>query len=389
MMKKILIVNNNMEVGGVQKSLYNLLWALEEEYDVTLFLFSKTGEYADKLPENVKIKECKSLFRYLGISQGKCFGADKIKRGVLAVICKIFGRSAVMKILIASQKILPEEYDCAIAYLQNGNIKNFYGGVQDFVIYCTRAKRKIAFLHCDYANCGANCESNNNLLEKFDGIAACSEGCRNAFVSVLPKLEEKCVTVKNCHRFNEIKSLADEETITYDGRDFNIIMVSRLAHEKAIERGIEAAAFAIEKGYPVKLHIVGGGPMKEMLCSKAKEFGISERVVFYGEQGNPFRFMKNADLFMLTSYHEAAPLVIEEAASIGVPVLTVKTTSSKEMVSEKGFGIVCENNTEALKTELLKLLADKEKISVLKKRACSNKMDNSKALLQFGKITEV
>ena len=44
-MKKIIIVNNNMKVGGVQKSLCNLLWELDRlrEYDVTLALFSPVG----------------------------------------------------------------------------------------------------------------------------------------------------------------------------------------------------------------------------------------------------------------------------------------------------------------------------------------------------------
>ena len=37
-MKKIVIVNNNMKIGGVQKSLCNLLWSLHENYDITLVL---------------------------------------------------------------------------------------------------------------------------------------------------------------------------------------------------------------------------------------------------------------------------------------------------------------------------------------------------------------
>ena len=47
-MKKLLIVNNNMKVGGVQKSLCNLLWSLDPaEYHVSLLLFSKSESYFD------------------------------------------------------------------------------------------------------------------------------------------------------------------------------------------------------------------------------------------------------------------------------------------------------------------------------------------------------
>lgn len=71
-MKKLLIVNNNMKIGGVQKSLCNLLWNICGEYDVTLCLFDKNGEYLDDIPDTVDVIACDSLFRYLGMSQAEC-----------------------------------------------------------------------------------------------------------------------------------------------------------------------------------------------------------------------------------------------------------------------------------------------------------------------------
>ena len=70
-MKKLLIVNNNMKIGGVQKSLCNLLWNICGEYDVTLCLFDKNGEYLDDIPDTVDVIACDSLFRYLGMSQAE------------------------------------------------------------------------------------------------------------------------------------------------------------------------------------------------------------------------------------------------------------------------------------------------------------------------------
>ena len=124
-MKKIIIVNNNMKVGGVQKSLYNLLWSIEGDYEITLLLFRAIGEYIHCLPANVKVLEADGLFRYLGLSQGECKGLDKLKRGMLAALCRVFGRGKIMKLLLKSQQTIQQEYDWAIAFLQNGNIKNF------------------------------------------------------------------------------------------------------------------------------------------------------------------------------------------------------------------------------------------------------------------------
>ena len=81
-MKKIIIVNNNMKVGGVQKSLYNLLWTIHKDYEITLLLFHFSGAYADQLPPDVRIVTCKGLFRYLGVSQDECKRfSDRLKRG--------------------------------------------------------------------------------------------------------------------------------------------------------------------------------------------------------------------------------------------------------------------------------------------------------------------
>ena len=169
-----------MKVGGVQKSLYNLLWSIDGEYQVTLLLFRAMGEYIHCLPANVKVLEADGLFRYLGVSQGECRGVDKLKRGVLAALCRVMGRSRVMKLLLNSQHTIAQKYDCAIAFLHNGNENNFYGGVQEFVLHRVEAKKKVAFLHCDYRNCGANHPINNQLIGQFDQIAACSDGCRQA-----------------------------------------------------------------------------------------------------------------------------------------------------------------------------------------------------------------
>lgn len=387
-MKKILIVNNNMKVGGVQKSLYNLLWSIDGRYEVTLLLFRAVGVYTGCLPAGVKVLEADSLFRYLGVSQGECSGLDKLKRGALAALCRVFGRGRVMKLLLASQRMLPEEYDCAIAFLHNGNGKNFYGGVQDFVLHRVKAKKKVAFLHCDYRNCGANHPMNHRIIGRFDQIAACSDGCRQAFESVLPEWKAKCTTVTNCHRFEEIQMLASDSPVEYDRSCPNVVMVSRLAHEKGLERALEAMAYAAGKGIPAALHIVGGGPMEGFLRQRAAELRIGDSVHFYGEQSNPYRYMKNADLFLMTSFHEAAPMVIEEAASLGIPVLTTKTTSSEEMVTHRGCGWVCENTQAALNEVFAGVLADPGLMQNVRERLWAGTMNNTLALEQFTKMIE-
>ena len=385
-MKKLIFVNNNMKVGGVQKSLYNLLWALDGQYDMTLLLFSPVGEYMDKLPSSVNILTCGSLVRYLGISQGEC--RNKLLRGALAAFCRVFGRPAVMKLLLATQKTVPGAYDCAISFLQNGRKSNFYGGVQEFVLRRVNARRKVAFLHCDYSRCGANYPENNALLAEFDRIAACSQGCREVFCQTVPQLHNKCQTVRNTHRFEEIRALSEEMPVRYDANVCNIVMVSRLAHEKGIDRAIGAVKHCKDRGAAVMLHIIGGGPMRKFLEETAESAGISEAVRFYGEQGNPYRYLANADLFLMTSEHEAAPMVIEEAGCLGIPVLTTCTTSSEEMVTRRGLGWVCENSQQGIEEALLTVTKDLPALRQKKKQLQNRPWDNQEALRQFAALIE-
>ncbi len=382
-MKKIIIVNNNMKIGGVQKSLYNLLWTIEGKYDITLCLFKKVGVYAEQLPPSVRIIEVKGPYRYLGMCQRECKGFDFLCRGFLALLCRIFGRTKLLRHFKCRLPELAEQYDCAIAFLHNGRPKSFYGGVQDFVLHCVKSDKKVLFLHGDYRNCGSNHVENNRQIEQFDQIAACSEGCRAALVEMLPHLANRCATVRNCHRFEEIRRLADCEPVIYNENFVNIVLVARLSREKGIDRAIEALAYAQEQGSRAMLHIVGDGSEREMLQALTQRRNMDNYVIFYGEQSNPYRYMKHADLLLMTSYHEAAPMVIDEARSLGLPVLTTRTTSAHEMVEEAGAGWVCDNTQEALNAVLHEVLQD---IGALRQKKIALQgvcTDNRSALEQF------
>ena len=156
-MKKILIVNNNMHIGGVQKSLVNLLNEVHMDYDITLFLFDKSGEYLSEIPKDVNVVACVSAYKYFGISQSEAKQRSIwsfFARGFLAFITKLLGRSTVVKLIDLTQRRLPNHYDVAISFLHSGNPNNFYGGCNEFVLNKVNADKKITVLHGDYTMCG-------------------------------------------------------------------------------------------------------------------------------------------------------------------------------------------------------------------------------------------
>lgn len=104
-MKRILFVINNLETGGVQKSLLNLLKEINKFYDVTLLSFFGNAAFERELPKNVKLIVIKSPFKHLGMSKKDLNNIFLyLSRIVWVVLTKIFGRSFVIRLMGIFQK---------------------------------------------------------------------------------------------------------------------------------------------------------------------------------------------------------------------------------------------------------------------------------------------
>lgn len=385
-MKKIVFVINNLQTGGVQISLLNLLKEIHNEYDVTVLCFYCKDEYRTLFPDNVKLMGLNSPFRYFGVSQGELHSKplQYAARAFWAVLTKVFGRSSAIKLMSLFQKKIGT-YDCAISYLHEASQKSFYGGCNEFVLKKVKAEKKITWLHCDFGLSGANSVKSRKIYSDFDTIIACSEGTKAAFIRCLPEFESKCIAVRNCNDYENIRRLAGDG-IRYEDGCFHIVTVARLSVEKGIERAISAVKTCIENGYRIRYHLVGSGNMEATLKNLVAENHMEDCVLFYGNQTNPYPYMKNADLFLLPSYHEAAPMVFDEAACLGVPVLATETTSTDEMIRDEQSGFVCENSQDGLCISLQNLLNDRQQLTVIRKALSDRHFDNKKSICLFDNI---
>lgn len=376
-MKRILIVNNNLCMGGVQKALISLLWNIRSDADVTLLLFYKAGELLEELPPEIKVITPDSAYRYLGMpgSQAKTLG-QKLGRSFYAAITRLLGRHRAVKLMGLGQKKLTG-YDVAVSYLHNGGDRVFYGGCNDFVLKHVEAKKKITFLHCDYSLCGAQTARNAKQYARFDRIAACSRGCADVFIEANPHLEEKVRVVCNCHRFKYIREKAEAAAVTLPSDRLNIVTVARLGKEKGVERAVQAIARLGSDRERLHYYIIGDGIERPRIEAIIEKEGLQEQVTLCGQMQDPYGYMQAADLLLIPSRSEAAPLVIGEAACLGTPVLSTMTSSAREMLTATGYGRVCENSTEGIRDGLRAALA--RQLPPVPGALCSN----DEALAQF------
>lgn len=360
--KKLLFVCNNLHIGGIQRSLLNLLPEISDKYDITLFLFYPKGEY--EVPENVKVISAGRRLRIMGMSQSEAAAEGlftKLWRGFWAAFTHIFGCRLPFSLLCFTEKI-KEEYDVAISFMQNSAYRYFYGGCNEFVIKSVRAKKKISFVHCDFEHYFGNNRYNRAYYRNFDYIACVSESCANVFRRVCPELADKTVTVHNCFNFSQMKKLSDEFSAQHCWDKVNIFSSARISKEKGILRMIGIFERLKEKGYKFIWRIAGDGAMYDTAKKMCREHGLSDDIIFLGMQKNPYPYFKAADLVLVPSYDEAAPMVFGEAAAFGVPILTTDTVSAKELVEEKGIGRVCENTDDAIEDALERILREPKKI---------------------------
>ena len=385
-MKKLLIINNNMHIGGVQKALVSLLWNIREEYDITLLLFSPTGEYMADIPDSVRVVTPGSHFRFLGLTRmDRLNPVEKLLRTLYAALSRIFGRSTAVFLMGLGQKKL-KGFDLAISYLHNSHDRAFYGGCNEFLLNHVQAEKKVAFLHCDFALCGGDTPRNRAQYARFDAIAACSQGCADAFLRCCPDLKDKVRVVPNCHRFDRLRELAEADGKELAAGRINLVTVARFGKEKGVERALRVIARLGSLRERVHYYLIGDGILKPEILRLIREEGLEETVTLCGMMSNPYGYVKAADLLLIPSYSEAAPLVIGEAASLGTPILSMATSSAREMILQPRFGWVCENEEDAMLASLTELLLEPKLLAQAKESLKEMKFGNERALARFREL---
>ena len=372
-----------MHIGGVQKALVNLLKEIASEYEVTLLLFYKGGELLRDVPENVKVITACRVLRGWGATREDAGGLRlQLSRAFSAAITRVAGRKWICRILFPFQKKL-RGYDVAISYLHSGNDHVFYGGCNEFVLRCTEAEKKISFLHCDYEKMHAGSRYNASIYQKFDAIAACSAGCKDAFSAVFPELKQKVQVVCNCHDYERLRHDAAQAPVALSKTSVNVVTLSRFGREKGVLRGIQAAADVQRAGKKLRYFIIGNGVEYPKAAAMVKQLGLETSVTLLGEMLNPYGYLKAADVLLIPSFSEAAPMVIGEAASLSTPVLSTRTSSAEEMIVCSGYGWVCDNTQVGITEGLERLLANPEILKSHRESLEKMVFTNSEAITEF------
>lgn len=141
-----------------------------------------------------------------------------------------------------------------------------------------------------------------------------------------------------------------------------IISVGRLNPEKNLDVLIKALSLVL-KSTEAQLVLVGGGKEEVKLRALAESLGVSEKVIFWGEE--PYislpHLYQAADVFALPSAFESQSCVALEAAACGLPIVGVCSGGIGELVGSGGNGLLAEpGDFQSFANALIMLLKDEK-----------------------------
>ncbi|MEK3980698.1 glycosyltransferase [Psychrobacillus sp. FSL K6-2836] len=387
---RILFVGYNLHIGGIQRSLINILnvLATEKDIDIDLFLFSPGGELFGEIPKNVNVIKSSYLLRLTATPFKNVIKYEKlfswIMRIILMFLVRIVGSSNFFKILFSLEKNL-NSYDVAISYFNDVPGNYFNRGCNQFVTEKVVANKKIGWIHTDPIKAKFSKEEIIESYRGFDSIVNVSKVGKDDFDRLFPFYSYKSSVVYNLTPIEEIYKSANSFPTLFQTNIINFVTVARIDNaSKRIDRIIEVVKLLKMSGYiNFKWWIIGNGPDLKKNQILSEKYEVSDYITFVGEKVNPYPFIKDADAFVLTSEYEGFPMVINEALILCTPIITTAYASAEEQIQNGFEGIIVNNDIKSL-YEVLKSVLDGELILLeLKKNIKKKNNFNHLALTQL------
>lgn len=390
--KKVLIVNKSFELGGIQSSMINMANELSRYYEVHLFIYNPVGALKERLSKDVKILEPTWQFRCLGMSLKEAMRSRNFKmisfRLFATIWSKAFHNKLPIEIAIKNQTRMCG-YDLAIAYHQEQRKKTVASGFARVVDKCVDARKKVAWLHFDSNTVDLDSQYNNLFYNKMDKVVCVSKSLMENFANAYSGLSNKVDYCYNFVPYNSIREKSREnQTQLYPGDRFVCFSACRLAEVKALVRGVNALSGILKSHKEVVWYIAGEGPERSNIEKAIKANGLEEQVVLIGNQPNPYPYMRNADLVLNVSYHEAAPMVFLESKTLGTPVFATRTSSAEELLRNNIDSFVCDNSEEGIRERFAWLMENRECVKNAKLRLADYCASNDESMLKIKKWLE-
>lgn len=346
-MTKILFLIHDLGHGGAEKVLVNLVNNMDPtKFDISVVALFGGGVNEQFLKPHIHFR---------------------------AVFPKLIpGNSHLMKLLTPKQLhklCVKERHDIEVSYLE-GPSARVISGCQD------ASTKLVSWIHVQQEtmkSLSASFRSEKearDCYDRFHQTICVSEYVKNDFCSILG-FGKPCRVLYNTVESDKILALSTLEApeLMDDGK-VRMIAVGTLKESKGYNRMLRVIQKLCSNGCPIHLYILGEGPQRKDLEQYVQDNDLGASVTFLGYNTNPYKYVANCDLFVCSSFAEGFSTAATEALIVGTPVCTVEVSGMKEMLgSNNEWGIVTENDEEALYQGIKRLLDDPALLAHYKEKA--------------------
>lgn len=278
--KKIYFLLPGLTFGGAERVIFTLCNELDRDrFRPVLVLFNAEGMPLHLLKKDVKVVDLKiSRIRFALFSVIKL-----IRKETPDLVFGGWGEvSAFLSPLILffkKTKFIARETNVVSEHVKRKEIKFFY-----------------------------------RFYNNFHRIIAQSDDMKNDLIRNLKIRPEKIVKINNPVDIQQIHEKMKTDENLFSSEFKNVVAIGNLTHRKGFDNLLNV--FEKLKSEKIKLHIIGDGRDKDLLFSQKEKLDL-RNVEFLGIQENPFPYLHQADLFVLSSRYEGFPNVLLEAGACG------------------------------------------------------------------------
>jgi glycosyltransferase involved in cell wall biosynthesis len=317
-MKNILLLINQLHIGGAEKTVAGLSLELSKKYNVFLVTFNKTDGMFDHAGKHIFID--------------LPFSRNSSENNAIARFRRL------VALIFQLRKIKKDNnIQVSISFLEASNIANILSKRKEKVILSVRSHLSSEFK--DDKRLYVFKILIKQLYNSAFRIVAPSKLIKKDLSEHFSVWESKISVIYNFTDRARINRLMKEGiTNDFESAIFQspvLIDVGRITHAKAQSSLLPVFKKVKEAVPTIKLVILGEGPLKDKLTNLAREQGLSlydsfsnepphknNDIFLLGFKANPFPYLSKSALLVSTSVYEGFPNAMVEAMACGLPVIS-------------------------------------------------------------------
>lgn len=334
-------------MGGSENVLLTILEELNSpQYEITVLLNYRQGEFLQRVPKGIKILSIASGTQNFSSNKFIHLFQKSIRR------LKYFWFQKFPQGFYRRNNLMDYDFEIAFTHYMFDDVLNSPNKIS----------KKIFWIHGDMRNSGFSSDKNKAIIEKMKQFD------QGVFVSHFSKKSAENISHTTLPNAQVIHNpIPIESTIKKSQQlpqkefgKIDFVSVGRLFWQKGFLDLLKAHIRLRKEGFQIRTLLLGDGPQRTELEEFIRENDVVENFILGGFQDNPYPYIKNAACFILPSYSEGYPLVIAEALLLNTYVLSTDVGGIPEMIDSEKLGTLCKPGEENIYQLMKQFLVNDE-----------------------------